>query len=297
MEPPRRNLVVIAALGILLIGIGVFSKSWFSGSDSTGSVKVGLTGGESCAGGQCQSIGLEQIDDNWNLVGIGGVIAGLAAMGVTGYAIFLLVRRREGKLDPKKLALPVGVGAAATVVFVFIGQMSKKDALNVSISWSGVVALLGYGAAAGAMFLSQRWLGSGVAQPGWGQPQPGWGQPPQQGWGQPSQGYAPPQGSQPPQGYAPPQQAQGYAPPQQPVQPIQPIRPTMPAQPMMPQAQPMMPQAMIPMQPGQPQPVAMMQKQSTTIAPGTNPCPRCSTGLAYSSQYGKWYCARCQQYV
>jgi hypothetical protein len=75
-------------------------------------------------------------------------------------------------------------------------------------------------------------------------------------------------------------------------------QPMMPGQPMHDPRAPAPPMA--PLQhgaPGSQPPVAMMQKQSTTIPPGTNPCPRCSTGLAYSSTHGKWYCARCQQYV
>jgi hypothetical protein len=312
MEAPRRKLLVILGVGALLILIGAFSGSWAKGSANGNTVKAALTGGTSCSSGQCQSIKLGSFDENWGLVGVAGIIAALAAVGTAGYAAFLLFKRREAKLDPKKLALPAGVGAASVVVFLFI-KPAQIDAIPIGISWGGFVALAGYAAVAGAMFLTSVWI---VPQPAWAQQ--GYGQPPghappQQpiGWVQPQQGY-PHQAYQQPhqqphqqQGH-PPQQ--GYAPPQGPVQPIQPIPPMVPPrQPMMPGQMmpdpraPAPPAAMMPMQPpgspGSQPPVAMMQKQSTTIPPGTNPCPRCSTGLAYSSTHGKWYCARCQQYM
>jgi hypothetical protein len=313
MEPQRRNLLAMAAAGCLLILAGIFSGSWISGSGGEGNdteMKIGLAKGIRCVSGQCAAQSPGSFDDNLGYVGIFVIVAGLVSLGATVVAMVWIFQRQEAKIDPKKLALPVGVGGAAAAAFLFIGHQSAK----LTPSWSAVVAILGFGAAAGAMFLSKMWLPNGAV---------GYAPPPQ--WGQQPQQQPPPWNTLPPQGYAPPQQAQqpqqpqqqgGYAPPQRPVQAgyggggqVQPIQPTMPAQPSQPYGQPqggyappsqpptpMTPQPFVPARPaqGSQPPVAMM---SNTIPPGANPCPKCSTGLAYSSQYGKWYCARCREYM
>lgn len=312
MDSRRQKVVAIAIAGAFLVLIAIFSKSWFKGESAGGddgslkaSVSIGLTGGQSCAGDQCQSISLGQVDDNWSYVGIGAILCGLATLGVAGYLVFLVLKGRAGSVDPKKLALPAGAGAAAAAVFLFI----KPPGVTAKMSWAGFVAILGFGASAGAIFLAQRWLaGMMPARPplpqqyggyyngGYGQPpmQQPMQQPPMQQQVPPSyppqqQAYYPPQG-QPPPSYPPQQQAYGSEPP------VQRIMPTMPRMAGgNPSSQPPVP--MVPMQPGSQPPVPMMQKQSTTIPPGSNPCPRCGTGLAYSSSHGKWYCARCQAYV
>jgi hypothetical protein len=311
----RRPLVsALAIAGAVLVLFAIFSKSWATGTESSmgggaaSTLRYGLTGGESCAGGQCQSISLSGFDENWGYAGIAGIVGGLATVGVAGYLLFLISRGRAGSIDPKKLGLPAAVGGAASLIWLFV----KPDEAGAKISYAGFVAIAGFGASAGALFLAQKWLAGmnpmyrppplpqqygNYYQGGYGQ-QP---QPPQQQQVPPSyppqaQGYYPPQ-AQPPQqpqvppSYPPQPQAYGSEPP------VQRIMPTMPR---MAGSQPPSypPQPMQPMQPpGSQPPVPMMQKQSTTIPPGSNPCPRCGTGLAYSSSHGKWYCARCQAYV
>jgi hypothetical protein len=127
--------------------------------------------------------------------------------------------------------------------------------------------------------------------------QPMHGQQPMQIQGVPVPGYGQPQGQG---GYAPPQQpvgSGGYAPPVRPIVAMQPNNPNLgppaPAPPPTEYAPPTRPSQGGYGRPAQP----MVQQQSTTIPPGSNPCPKCGTGLAYSSQYGKWYCARCREYL
>src|SRR5262245_19304697 len=120
MESRRKQILIALLVGSVLVIIGLATKSWFSRDRDGNVLSIGINSGESCAGGQCQDVNLNQLDDNWGLIGLIGLLTGIATVFVSLYAAYQISMRREQGMNAKRLAMVFGVAMCAALIFLLI---------------------------------------------------------------------------------------------------------------------------------------------------------------------------------
>lgn len=141
-------IALFACAAIVLVGL--VTKSWFTPERGEGG--LGLTGVEVCRGDRCQSAAwgdLPRVPSDLPIIAWMGLLGGVAAAGFAAYAGVMLLAGRADKIPMKVFNVILGLAAFGTTMFAMrvYTEMSK----DVSLGWSGLVALgglLGIGAIA-----------------------------------------------------------------------------------------------------------------------------------------------------
>jgi hypothetical protein len=280
---PRMNpkgIAVVLIVGGLLLGVGAFTRSWFTASRGESSFNIGVRGISACRdSGNCKDFFiLEEIDKAkrgkdvaFQISGFGAFLFGMIA-AVLALINGLLALSKGASSSLVKPTIILG-GIATVFALTFIGTKSEGN-IELGMGYSPILFFGGFIAAvvgsikavgAPGAAAAHGHHGHGQHPQGYGQPQQGYGQQPQQGYGQqPQQGY----GQQPQQGYGQQQQPQqGYG--QQPQQGYG--------------QQP---------QQGYGQPPQQAQPQQAAPA-----CQRCGRPSTYVAQYQRYFCNSCNQYL
>ena len=139
------GIVLAVCAGILLLTL--FTHGWASATEGRDSAHAGLIDIEGCGrGGRCETLdwdkAVKRLDmpSEINVLRILGLLGGLAAVGMMGFAAAQALSRKPNKIPFKATEIAMSIAATSLTLFVVRLMLADKD-ISFGPSWGAVLGI------------------------------------------------------------------------------------------------------------------------------------------------------------
>jgi hypothetical protein len=153
-SPRRLHLVgsAVAALAAVLLVLGSWSTSWWSGADGDMTFSAGPRLVELCGGGECQDAALSTVGSSaWMQLGLVALTAGVVGSVLLLAAVARVLLRPGGRSAlPSAAGLACAAGVVVGIAFVWV---APPEVASLAFGWSVLAYFAGAAIGAGSAAL------------------------------------------------------------------------------------------------------------------------------------------------